>query len=68
MKQTTFASLAWLDELLHGAEAKLYADQAYWSEDHRGSASCRQKPTVDPLDRTPNTQARVIEIPIRLRK
>lgn len=30
----------------------------------RGSASCRQKPTVDPQDRTPNTQVRVIEIPI----
>jgi hypothetical protein len=31
----------------------------------RGSASCRQEPTVDPHDRTPNTQARVIETPIR---
>src|ERR1700730_8097755 len=31
----------------------------------RGSASCRRKPTVDPHDRTANTQARVIEVPIR---
>ena len=32
----------------------------------RASASCGQKPTVDPHDRMPNTQVRVIETPIRL--
>jgi hypothetical protein len=31
----------------------------------RGPASYRQKPTVDPHYRTLNTQARVIEMPIR---
>jgi hypothetical protein len=31
----------------------------------RGIASCRQKPTVAPRDRIRNTQACVIEMPIR---
>lgn len=29
------ADITRLDDLLHGEEAELYGDQAYWSEDHR---------------------------------
>jgi IS5 family transposase len=29
------ADITRLDELLHGAEAEIYGDQVYWSEDHR---------------------------------